>query len=344
MQSSHSSILVWRAIQAIVWLAGATILFCLFYFPSLGILMFWNILIPIAPALFVVAPGLWRNVCPLATTVLLPRHAGLSKRRKLSPAQTGGLNLIAVIVLYIIAPLRHAVFNHNGTATALLIVSMALIGVVAGFRYEWKSAWCSGLCPIHPVEKLYGGNISFSLPNAHCKFCMNCVVPCPDSTPNIHPSASTKTSLYRIAGILTTGGLPGFIWGWFHVPDHVKMSTFSSLISVYAMPLAGLVTTLAIYIFLSEILHRQSVRKLVQIFAAAGVSCYYWYRIPALIGFGENSKDGLLVDLKNSLPGLSISVMTLTTTIFFFYWMVIRKQSRKSWVFRPEFAKRLKAV
>jgi len=185
MQSSLLPLMVWRIGQTIVWFAGAAILFCLFYFPSFGVLLFWNILIPLAPALFVVAPGLWRNTCPLATTVLLPRHAGLSKKRKLSAAQTGTLNLVGVIALYAIVPLRHAVFNSSGAATALLIVSMAFIGVAVGFGYEWKSAWCSGLCPVHPVEKLYGANVSFSSPNAHCDRCMNCVVPCPDSTPNI---------------------------------------------------------------------------------------------------------------------------------------------------------------
>jgi hypothetical protein len=168
MQSTHLPLLVWRIGQKIVWIAGAAFLFCLFYFPFLGLLLFWNILIPLAPALFIVAPGLWRNACPLATTVLLPRHAGLSKKRKLSVSQTGKLNLVGVIALYAIVPLRHAIFNCSGPTTALLIVSMAFVGVVAGFGYEWKSAWCSGLCPFHPVEKLYGANVSLSLPNAHC--------------------------------------------------------------------------------------------------------------------------------------------------------------------------------
>jgi hypothetical protein len=78
-QLSFRSIMIWRVVQALVWLAGASILFCLLFFPALGIVLFWDILIPVAPLLLVVFTGVWRNVCPMATNALLPRHLGLSK-------------------------------------------------------------------------------------------------------------------------------------------------------------------------------------------------------------------------------------------------------------------------
>jgi len=185
--------MAYRSIRSLV-IRRCHIVLSVFY-PSVGLLLFWNILIPVAPLLFVLEAGLWRNICPLATTNLLPRHFGLSKRKKLSANQLGQFNLIAVLLLYLIVPLRHAVFNNNGIATGLLILSMVLAGSAMGLVYEWKSAWCSGLCPVHPVEKLYGSNTLFSLPNAHCYACQNCVVPCPDSTPNVHPVSSKKPSI-----------------------------------------------------------------------------------------------------------------------------------------------------
>jgi hypothetical protein len=337
-QLSSRSILIWRIVQAAVWLIGAAILFCLMFFPSIGLLLFWNILIPVAPALLVVGTGVWRNVCPLAATNLLLRHFGLSKRKKLSATQLGKLNLIAVIALYAIVPLRHALFNTNGIATALLIISMAVAGVILGFFYEWKSVWCSGLCPIHPVEKLYGGNVLITMPNAHCDLCQNCVVPCPDSTPNIHPKSSVKTIYHRIGGLLIVGGLPGFIWGWFHVPDEKTLTTLGALISVYEMPLLGFATTLVVYWILSIIIQPKFERRMIGFFAAMGVSCYYWYRIPALFGFGNFGDNGLLINLRNELPGYRILMITATTTIFFFYCLFIRKQNNKSWLIRPQFA------
>jgi hypothetical protein len=137
-QLSKKSIVIWRIVQTAVWLVGATILSCLLFFPKIGLLLFWNILIPVAPLLFVVAVGIWRNICPLATTNLLPRQLGLSKQKKLSATQLGKLNLIAVIALYVIVPLRHAVLNNNGVATGLMIVAMAAIGITLGFFMNGK--------------------------------------------------------------------------------------------------------------------------------------------------------------------------------------------------------------
>ena len=334
----QGSFLAWRIAQVMVWFVGDGILFCLLFVPSVGIVLFWNILIPVAPALLVVGTGVWRNICPLATTNLLPRHLGWSKRKKLTTKQLGIFNMAGVLALYAIVPLRHAIFNTNGIATAVLIISMAVVGVILGFFYEWKSAWCSGLCPIHPVEKLYGGNVLITVPNAHCDKCMNCVVPCPDSTPNIHPKSSTKTIYHRISGLLIIGGLPGFIWGWFHVPDESSITTRGKFIGVYEMPLLGLIVTIVIYGILSAIIRSKFESRLTGFFAALGVSCYYWYRIPALFGFGNFSADGLLVNLRGTLSPYGILMATIAAIIFFFYCLVIRKPNRKSWLVRPEYA------
>ena len=49
-----------------------------------------------------------------------------------------------------------------------------------------------------------------------------------------------KNTYQKIFAIGITGGLPGFIWGWFHVPDAAGLSNFSSLPEVYIMPWTGL--------------------------------------------------------------------------------------------------------
>jgi hypothetical protein len=335
---SPKSRAIWRIAQSGVWLVGAVILTCLLFFPPVGLILFWNILIPVAPALFVVAVGVWRNVCPLATTNLLPRTFGLSQKKKLTAVQLGKLNLVAVISLFALVPLRHAFFNNNGPATGLLIITLAMIGIGMGFVYEWKSAWCSGLCPVHPVEKLYGGNIIASVPNAHCLECQNCVIPCPDSTPNIHPISSKKTLYHQLSGLLIVGGLPGFIWGWFHVPDETTVTSISNLLSVYQLPLIGMVVSSIVYIIVSMMVPGKYEQKLISVFAASGVSCYYWYRIPALIGYGKFADDGLLYNLSNAIPVWIIPIINIATTVFFFYFLVFRKSNNQSWVIRPPFA------
>jgi hypothetical protein len=143
-----------------------------------------------------------------------------------------------------------------------------------------------------------------------------------------------------MSGLMIVGGLPGFIWGWFHVPDETAITTLSKFFSVYQMPLLGFAITFGIYGILALIVKPKYHQKLISIFAASGVSCYYWYRIPSLLGFGNFDNDGLLINLKNILPEWTIPVITITITFFFFYWLVIRKQNNKSWTIRPQFASR----
>ena len=335
--NDNSSPTGWKLLQTIVWLAGLVIFFCLVFYPAIGLLIFWDILIPVAHALLVVGTGVWRNICPLGTTNLLPRHLHLSRQKKMPALLQSKLQLVAVIGLYTIVPLRHPVFNNSGIATALLLLVCIIIGIAMGMVYDWKSGWCSSLCPVHPVEKLYGGNTMATVPNAHCAACINCSVPCPDSTPGFHPAIVTKNRWQQLAVLLTIGGLPGFIWGWFHVADTTAGINRYMLLQSYAMPLAGLACTRCIYCLLQKWLPAKQQRLVVSCFAAAGVSCYYWYRIPALFGFGRFAGDGLLVDLKNILPYWSILLVVFSTSLFFFYWLLIRNTHRKSWMSRPAY-------
>ena len=334
---SAKSVFAWRVAQTAVWLVGVVIFFCLLFYPALGITLLWDVLIPVAPFLFVLSVGLWRNVCPLAITNLLPRRFNISKKKKMPVLLQSKLGLISVAALYIIVPLRHALLNTNGIATALLMLAAVIIGVAMGFVYDWKSGWCSSLCPIHPVEKLYGGNTLITLPNAHCDLCVNCSVPCPDSTPNVSPAMVRKNSYQKISAVLIAGGFPGFVWGWFHVPDQLSIHSFAALAGVYVLPFAGMMVTLLIYLLITAIAKAGPERLVINIFAAAAVSCYYWYRIPNLLGFGMFNNDGMLVDLKNSLPEWGITAISLLLVAFFFYWLVIRKENKKSWTIRPAF-------
>ncbi|RLD26841.1 MAG: ferredoxin [Bacteroidetes bacterium] len=337
---SGRSLQYWRIAQILVGIIGLGIFFALIFFPEIGIHAFWNVLIPVAPALFVVAVGLWRNVCPLASTSLISRHLGLARNKKLKPKQQARLQLISVILLLLIVPLRHTIFDTNGPATALIISVLALIALYISFRYDWKSAWCSGLCPIHPVEKLYGRKSLFVLPNAHCKSCVKCVNPCPDSTPSIHPlTKKNKTLSLKIAGTLIIGGFPGFIWGWFHVQDYYNNEGWEHLILTYSYPIVAMLITLILFIVIKKIIINKYEILLINIFATAAVSIYYWYRLPALIGFGIIPGDGMLVDLTEYLPYWSPILLQILTTLFFAWWIILNKKETASWVIRPPYIK-----
>lgn len=329
---------IWRCVQVAVWLVGATIFALLLFAPAIGLHAFWNVLIPVAPALLAFAPGLWRNICPLAATALFPRHMGWSKRIHLDAATQGALSLIGTVALLLIVPLRHVVLDTHGPATALTIATLAVIGVGIGFLVEWKSGWCSGLCPVHPVEKLYGQQALVTIPNAHCDFCHRCVAPCPDSTPAVHPLSVERPWTRRIGGQLLVGGFVGYIIGWFLVRDYRDGEGWQHLGTAFGYPFLGLVISLAVFLGLRRALAKRHRELLVRVFAAGAIAAYYWFRLPALFGFGPFPGDGMLVDLTATLPAWFPAASRLATTLLFAWWFVLRPGVRRAWGIRPTYA------
>lgn len=335
---SFSPVSSWKIVQSAFWILGLALLGTMFLLPPLGVTLFWNILIPIAPALLVVGTGIWRNICPLATTSLLPDRLGFSRKKKLSGSVRTLFNLIGVVILFAVIPLRHVLFNTSGEATGMIILLMGVAAVAAGSLYERKSGWCSGLCPIHGVEKLYGSGVGVTLPNAQCDTCVKCTIPCADSTPNANPLTLKKSRLSEAIEYLLIGAFPGYVWGWFQVPDFQAGQGWKYLNIVYEYPIFGAIGTFILYLFFSEFLDNSKRKQLMNIFAAAAVSCYYWYRLPLLFGFTSMETNSTLIDLSHTLPWWSMILLNAFTTSFFVWWMVIRRKPRQSWSVRPVYA------
>ncbi|TPV96022.1 MAG: hypothetical protein B7733_06910 [Myxococcales bacterium FL481] len=324
----------WRGAQATSWAVGASILLALVFWPSVGIHALWNVLIPVVPALLALAPGLWRNVCPLGSTALLPRHARASSRRELSTAWQGRLSLIGLALLFTLVPLRHVVLDASGPATALTICAMGAVAFTVGLVFEWKSGWCSGLCPVHPVERLYGSAPLVRVTNAHCSACHRCVDACPDSM--VDPSRLNKRQGWarQLADTVLAGGFAGFVWGWFQVPDY-HGDGWSHLSAAYGWPLAGAAVSLTAYSGLSRMVPQHRRRWLVRSFAALAIGCYYWYRLPMLLGFGEFPGDGVLIDLTGVLPAWAPIASRIATSLAGLVWLVRLDPVRRTWTVRP---------
>jgi hypothetical protein len=322
-------------VQVLVWCVGAAILSALIVTPRIGIHAFWNVLIPVAPALLALAPGIWRNVCPMGSTALLPRHLGRSRRRRISEAWQARLSLVGVALLLAIVPLRHVILDTDGPATALAIGILVLAAVCVCSVFEWKSAWCSGACPIHPVEKLYGTRPLLTVSNAHCGPCERCVATCPDSTVAMTPQVSVTRTPSRLAGTLMVGGFAGFVFGWFQVPDYSGGEGWSHLATAYGMPFGWMAVSLALYALVGFFAGPKRKDLVAAAFAGAAIACYYWFRLPALVGFGPFPGDGALIDLRHALPAWLPLVSRGATTIFFAWWFVGRPLRGKSWSVRP---------
>jgi hypothetical protein len=304
--------------------------------PALGLNVMWNVLIPLAPAVIVVAPGMWRNLCPMATFSLLPERLGLSRRTRLSRRGSALLAAAGLAALLLIIPLRHLALNTSGPLTALMLVTAASLAFIMGLVYEWRSGWCNALCPIHPAEKLYGQAPAVTPPNARCDTCGKCTAPCPDSTRSMTPAVTGPSLVEKAAGHIMIGGFAGFIWGWYRLPDYRGAVSASEILAAYLWPFGGALITLAIYAAIHHWLCRSHSkrRRLVKLFATAAVSTYYWYRIPELTGFGAHAGTGMLLDLRGAWPHLPIFSRLLTTS-FFVWFMLLREAPATSWLVRP---------
>lgn len=335
---SAQSLAIWRGAQYLVLLLGIALLGTLIYRPTTGLNLMWNGLIPLTPALLVIAPGLWRNLCPMATFSLLPHRFGISKRRTMPRRTAGAFAVIALLVLFIVVPLRHLAFDTNAPLTALMLALSAIAAISTGMFFEWRSGWCNALCPIHPVEKLYGQLPAITLPNARCDECRNCSMPCPDSIPAMNPSLTGAAFIEKAAGHILIGGLAGLIWGWYRLPDFHHTATTSEICSAFVWPLGCALVTLAIYAAAYRWIYRSNSERhfLVKLFATAAVCTYYWYRLPALAGFGPNPGTGMLVDLSIDFPLLPLLSRVITTS-FFIWFLLLRKHSGASWTRRPVF-------
>lgn len=242
--------------------------------------------------------------------------------------------------LFLIIPLRHLSLNTDGPATALMLLLSALAAFSMGMAYEWRSGWCNSLCPIHPAEKLYGQAPSVTLANARCDECHKCTKPCPDSTRSMSPVITGPTHIERAAGHIMAGGFAGFIWGWYRVPDLAgAMVGVEDIVAAYAWSFGGALLSLALYGAARRWWFRTPAarRLLVKLFATAAVCIYYWYRIPALTGFGSDSDTGMLLDLSGVAPFLPWVSRALTTS-FFVWFLLLRKDPGASWLERPVMA------
>ena len=324
MERLKSSV-AWRGAQYAVLLAGGGLVISLFAKPALGLDLLWNGRIPLAPALLVVAPGLWRNLCPLATVSLLGR--GERKGAEVTTGAAGALSLAGVLALVLVVPARHLILDRSGPGAALMLLSAAVAAVTMGRHFKGRGGWCTTLCPILPVARLYGVAPARTWENARCEKCVACARPCPDLAGPTPLEVSSGLGWW--AARVMTGGFAGFIWGFFQVDDARAPVGLFEVVEAYLWPLAGAGVSLMFHAALSRF------RSMDRLFAAGAVSTYYWYRLPALAGFGLFPDSGVLMDLTGVLPPWAPLASRIVTTAFFGWFLLVRTSPRRGWLERP---------
>jgi len=332
--SSEKTAAAWPMARGLVLGLSALVLAALALAPRIGLHALWNLWVPAAPALLLLWPGLWRNVCPLATVAGWSARRR-STRRRLSRGAQDAAVAGGVALFFLIVPLRHVILDRSATATLAVVVALGAAALVLAHRFESRSAWCQGLCPVHPAERLYGTNPAATFRNASCASCTRCTVICPDSDAGVHALTARRGSPRRVATTVFAGGLPGFIVGWFHVPDFAASEGWRHLALAYGLPLGGAIASLPVFLAVQRAAGAGRERQLARLAGGLAVVLYYAHRLPALAGGGVIPGDGMLADLRGVLPPVAFDLLSLAPFFLFGVWLVAIPTNRRSWCVPP---------
>lgn len=134
--------------------------------------LFWYGFVPLLPALFLVNVELWRNVCPFATLNTLLHPPG--DPRPLSRRAGRIAGVVGVLMLLVGILVRRTMLDGNGVATAAVLATFGVMALFSGLAYRRKAGFCNSICPVLPVERLYGSRPLRVVQNARCTPCRAC--------------------------------------------------------------------------------------------------------------------------------------------------------------------------
>lgn len=282
---------LWRVAQVIGLVLTVALLAAFVLWPAPALHLLWDMVIPLLPAVFLVNPMLWRNVCPLATL------NDLGGSRRSAPVLAGRPLAIGwgvgVLLLALMVPARRFVFNTEGVAMAVTVSAVAVLALGAGFVVSRRGGFCNSLCPVLPVEKLYGQAPLLDVGSARCADCNRCAaLGCPDIAGR--KSASQSVSAGRGTHWLLTpfalfaGAFPGFVIGYFSTAN----GALSSAANVYMTVAAWAAGSLAIS---AAIVLATKARPAVALFVlgALSIGAYYWFAVPPLVeAYGGGARLG----------------------------------------------------
>ena len=228
----------------------------------------WKVVIPLLPVLFLVAPGVWRNICPLAASNQTPRALGLTKALT-APAWLKEYGYVIAFSLFVgFVVLRRLGLDDSGPLSALLLLGAMTAAFTGGMLLKGKSGWCSTICPLLPVQRIYGQTPLLMVANAHCQPCVGCVKNCYDFNPRAAYLADlnegdTYWSGYRKYFV---GAFPGLDLRLLHAPDDGVLLWMGVAVAV---SIASFATLIAFW--------KTSAHTITSLYGAVAFSIFYWF-------------------------------------------------------------------
>jgi len=249
----------------------------LVWLPDLTLRIAWFAVVPILPLSFLLNAGLWRAVCPIATANTIGSSdrgviLGLSLQRSLMVA--------GMVLLVLLIGARRITLNTDGPVLAGLLLAIVAVAFVAGQFVRAKGGFCNSLCPILPVEKLYGQSPMIHVRNPRCVPCSLCSTRgCIDLNPLRSVDAGRDGRAWMRSRMgLFAAAFPGVILGYFLVAD----TDWSGALDVYGSVLGTGLASLLVCGAPVALLQIPS-RLAAPLLGAVSVGMYYWFAAPASV-------------------------------------------------------------
>jgi NADPH-dependent 2,4-dienoyl-CoA reductase/sulfur reductase-like enzyme/ferredoxin len=271
----------WHVLRGAGLTAAFVIVYLLVVEPQTGLFVLWNIAIPLVPAVFLIAPGLWRNVCPLAALNQFPRLAGFNRGLEHTRVIREYSYIIGIVALFGLVSMRKVLFNHDGAATAALIFGALALAFLGGVVFKGKSGWCSSICPLLPVQRLYGQSPLVTIANAHCRPCVGCTKNCYDFNPAVANLADQYDQDRHYVGYrrFFAAVFPGFLLAFYLQPDPPAIT-----VPRMYLGFAGYMGASLAFFATLDTFAKVRANALVVLFAAAAFNIYCWFAAETLVG------------------------------------------------------------
>ncbi len=251
-----------------------------FVIPTVALTLFWGLVIPLAPLVFLIMPGFWRNVCPLAAVNQIPRTLGFTRDRTLPRSVQQCAPLLSAGLFLVIVPLRKVALDRQGMALAVFLLAVMSLAFVGGLLFKGKSGWCGQFCPMLQVERFYGQSPLLVVRNDHCRPCVGCVRNCYDANPtaaNLRDLHGTDPRL-ATSRKLFAGAMPWFIAAFFMQPSLPTISLLSVLV-LYGQLLLCVAAGMGVLLVLEARTPLTSYQLIVGHVLAA-INLFYWFVAP----------------------------------------------------------------
>lgn len=277
---TYLSIRAWNIVRVFSVLFTLGFCFALFWWPASSLHLLWSLLFPCLPLLFLLAPGIWRNICPLAAVNQVPRLFRFTKGLEQTQFLKSYSYVIGITLFFILVSSRKFLFNYNSIAAALLILAALLLAFSGGLIFKGKSGWCSTVCPLLPVQRLYGQTPYLIVANSHCQPCVACTKNCYDFNPTAAYFADQYDEDRQYAGYrrFFAAAFPGFILAYYLIPN----PPIISIPTMYLHFAYYMAISIAIFSMLSTFI-KSNVNTYNALFAAAAFNIYYWFNAQVLL-------------------------------------------------------------